>query len=72
MELVQETMLLVWQKARLYHPDKGAATTWIHTVMRNQSFDASAAAAPARRSSLRREIWPLLEFRAEEEHLERR
>ncbi len=27
MELVQETMLLVWQKARLYHPDKGAATT---------------------------------------------
>jgi RNA polymerase sigma-70 factor (ECF subfamily) len=39
MELVQETMLLVWQKARLYHPDKGAATTWIYTVMRNQSFD---------------------------------
>ena len=39
LELVQETMLLVWQKARLYHPEKGAPTTWIYTVMRNQSFD---------------------------------
>lgn len=25
MELVQETMLLVWQKARLYHPEIGRA-----------------------------------------------
>ena len=69
MELVQETMLLVWQKARLYHPDKGAATTWIYTVMRNQSFDMLRRRRASKEELCAEEIWPLLEFRAEEEHL---
>lgn len=38
-ELVQETMSNVWRKAHLYDGDKGAATTWVYTVMRNAAFD---------------------------------
>ena len=39
MELVQETMMLVWRKAALYDHSKGKASTWIYTVMRNYCFD---------------------------------
>ncbi len=39
MELVQETMLLVWRKAPMFNAEKGKASTWIYTVMRNQCFD---------------------------------
>jgi RNA polymerase sigma-70 factor (ECF subfamily) len=38
-ELVQETMTNVWKKAHLYDQSKGAATTWVYSVMRNASFD---------------------------------
>ena len=69
LELVQETMLLVWQKARLYHPEKGAPTTWIYTVMRNQSFDMLRRRRASKEDLCAEELWPLLEFRAEEEHL---
>lgn len=69
MELVQETMLLVWQKARLYHPDKGAPTTWIYTVMRNQCFDMLRRRRASKEELCAEELWPLLEFRAKEEFL---
>jgi RNA polymerase sigma-70 factor (ECF subfamily) len=39
-ELMQETMVAVWNKAGLYHPDKGAASTWIFTIARNLRIDA--------------------------------
>jgi RNA polymerase sigma-70 factor (ECF subfamily) len=38
-ELTQETLATVWQKAALYSPDKGAASTWIFTIARNLRID---------------------------------
>lgn len=38
-ELMQETMLAVWNKAHLYNSSKAAASTWIFTLARNQSID---------------------------------
>lgn len=39
-ELMQETMVAVWNKAALYDPSKGAASTWIFSIARNQRIDA--------------------------------
>lgn len=39
-EIMQETMVAVWNKAMLYDPAKGAASTWIFTIARNQRIDA--------------------------------
>lgn len=38
-ELTQETMLTVWQKARLFDPARAGASTWIFTIARNQRID---------------------------------
>lgn len=39
-ELMQETMILVWNKAERFDPSKGAASTWIFTIARNLRIDA--------------------------------
>ena len=39
-EVVQETMIAVWQKARLFDPARAGASTWIFTIARNQRIDA--------------------------------
>ena len=39
-ELMQETMVAVWNKAALYDASKGAASTWIFTIARNLRIDA--------------------------------
>jgi RNA polymerase sigma-70 factor (ECF subfamily) len=39
-ELAQETMLAVWQKARLFDPARAGASTWIFTIARNLRVDA--------------------------------
>ncbi|WP_375450678.1 sigma-70 family RNA polymerase sigma factor [uncultured Devosia sp.] len=39
-ELMQETMVAVWKKAALYDPARGAASTWIFSIARNQRIDA--------------------------------
>lgn len=39
-ELMQETMVAVWNKSALYDPSKGAASTWIFAIARNQRIDA--------------------------------
>jgi RNA polymerase sigma factor (sigma-70 family) len=39
-ELMQETMMLVWNKAALFDPDKGNASTWIFTIARNTFISA--------------------------------
>ncbi len=67
MELVQETLLAVWQKAALYHPEKGAPTTWIYTVMRNQCFDMLRRQQVSKEDLVAEDIWPVLEFQAVEE-----
>jgi len=39
MEMVQDTLLNVWNKAGLFDPARGCATTWIYTIARNVRFD---------------------------------
>lgn len=39
-ELMQETMVAVWNKSALYDPTKGAASTWIFSIARNLRIDA--------------------------------
>jgi RNA polymerase sigma-70 factor (ECF subfamily) len=34
-ELAQETMLLVWRKARQFDPQRASAAAWIYTIARN-------------------------------------
>lgn len=58
-ELVQDTMTKVWKKAHLYHPDKGAATTWIYTIMRNSAFDMLRQIQFRSEESLSDDIWPV-------------
>ena len=38
-DLVQETMILVWTKAGLYDPTRGAVSTWVFTIARNLWID---------------------------------
>ncbi len=60
MELVQETLSCVWRKAHLYDASRGAATTWVYTVMRNISFDMLRKIKIGREEHLSDEIWPLI------------
>ncbi|NWH07579.1 MAG: sigma-70 family RNA polymerase sigma factor [Alphaproteobacteria bacterium] len=39
-ELMQETMIAVWNKAGQFDKTKGAASTWIFTIARNHRIDA--------------------------------
>ena len=39
-DLVQETMLRVWERASLYDPSRAQASTWIFTVARNLRLDS--------------------------------
>ena len=38
-DLMQETMLSVWNKAALYHPGRGSVATWVFTIARNLRID---------------------------------
>ncbi len=38
-ELVQETMLIVWNQAHSFDPTKATAATWIFTIARNKRID---------------------------------
>lgn len=38
-DLVQETMVAVWNKAPLYEPSRGAVSTWVFRIARNQRID---------------------------------
>ncbi len=61
MELVQETMLTVWRKAHLFHPDKGAVSTWVYTIMRNQCFDILRKRQATKEDNYSDDIWPIFE-----------
>lgn len=39
-DLVQETMLRIWERAALYDPTRAQASTWVFTVARNLRLDA--------------------------------
>lgn len=38
-EVVQETMVTLWTKAKLFDPSKAGASTWIFTIARNKRID---------------------------------
>ena len=38
-DLAQETMITVWNKAKLFKSDKSAASTWIFAIARNKRID---------------------------------
>lgn len=60
-DLLQDTMSIVWKKSHLYDPVKGAATTWIYTIMRNLSFDMLRKIQSQKEDSLSDDIWPMAE-----------
>lgn len=62
MELVQDTLMTVWQKAHLYDASRGAATTWVFTVMRNQCFDMLRRQVTSREQLVAEDLWPVLEY----------
>ena len=39
-EVVQETFVAIWTKARLFDPSRASASTWVYTIARNQRIDA--------------------------------
>ncbi|MDN2481869.1 sigma-70 family RNA polymerase sigma factor [Vibrio agarivorans] len=58
LEMVQETMTIVWQKAHLFDGSKSSLSTWVYTVARNLCFD-SLRKYKGRASHLSTEdIWP--------------
>lgn len=38
-DVTQETFLVLWQKAHMYHAEKGALLTWLYRVCRNLCLD---------------------------------
>jgi RNA polymerase sigma-70 factor (ECF subfamily) len=60
-ELLQETMTNIWRKAHLFDGDKGEATTWVYSIMRNLSFDMLRKVKSNREDTLSDDIWPMAE-----------
>jgi RNA polymerase sigma-70 factor (ECF subfamily) len=60
-ELLQETMTKVWKKAHMFDGDKGEATTWVYTIMRNLTFDMLRKVQSNREDTLSDDIWPMAE-----------
>ncbi|RYV02346.1 RNA polymerase subunit sigma [Shewanella sp. OPT22] len=75
-DIVQDTMSNVWRKAHLFCPNKGAAHTWIYTIMRNVTFDALRKIRSGREDNLSEDIWSYIEGETEEkvfeDHLEKK
>lgn len=65
-EVVQETMSNVWRKAHLFNGEKGLATTWVYTVMRNVTFDMLRKVKANKEDNLSDDIWPMAENTANE------
>jgi len=60
MELVQDTMTNVWQKAHLFNAEKGAPSTWIFTIARNIRFDMLRKQQSRRHEIQADDLWPVL------------
>lgn len=71
LEMVQETMLAVWTKAHLYSPERGAPSTWIFTIARNQAYDMLRRRASRPEDIGADDLWPVLaDPHADEQHLQ--
>ncbi|SES63698.1 sigma-70 family RNA polymerase sigma factor [Thalassotalea agarivorans] len=60
-DILQETMSNVWRKAHLYYPEKGNATTWVYTIMRNVIFDYLRKLRSQNEQQLSDDLWPMVE-----------
>ena len=60
MEMVQDTMANVWQKAHLFNSDKGAPSTWIFTIARNIRFDMLRKQQNRKEDICSEDLWPVL------------
>ena len=40
-EVVQEVMVILWQKAHLYDPEKSSLSTWLFRIARNRRIDVA-------------------------------
>jgi RNA polymerase sigma-70 factor (ECF subfamily) len=60
MELVQDTMSNVWQKAHLFNSDKGSPSTWIFTIARNIRFDMLRKLQNRKEDICSDDLWPVL------------
>jgi RNA polymerase sigma-70 factor (ECF subfamily) len=60
MELVQETMTNVWQKAHLFNFEKGSPSTWIFTIARNIRFDMLRKMQNRKEDICSEDLWPVL------------
>lgn len=60
MDLVQETMTNVWNKAHLFKPDRGSAATWIFTIARNIRFDILRKNKYRQHDLSADDLWPVL------------
>jgi RNA polymerase sigma-70 factor (ECF subfamily) len=60
MELVQDTMSNVWQKAHLFNAEKGSPSTWIFTIARNIRFDMLRKLKNRKEDVCADDMWPIL------------
>jgi RNA polymerase sigma-70 factor (ECF subfamily) len=60
MELVQDTMSNVWQKAHLFNAEKGSPSTWIFTIARNIRFDMLRKLQNRKEDICSEDLWPVL------------
>ncbi len=60
MELVQDTMTNVWQKAHLFNQEKGSPSTWIFTIARNIRFDMLRKQQNRKEDICSDDLWPVL------------
>jgi len=60
MELVQDTMSNVWQKAHLFNAEKGSPSTWIFTIARNIRFDMLRKLQNRKEDVCSDDMWPIL------------
>lgn len=60
MELVQDTMSNVWQKAHLFNAEKGSPSTWIFTIARNIRFDMLRKLQNRKEDICSDDLWPVL------------
>ena len=45
-DALQEVFVKVWHRAGDYHSERGSVMSWLHTIMRNESFDRLRARRP--------------------------
>jgi len=57
-EVVQETLTNIWRKSHFFQPEKGKATTWMYTVMRNVIFDTLRKIRTQQKVCLSEDIYP--------------